>query len=97
MVSCHLVEVPLLCRQLLLVLLLENLKIEVEEPLDLRRVIGLEAVDVIKKIIEGAEYPLVQLWPITREILLDENTGYEGQLIVSIFTQDAIIWVLNKR
>jgi hypothetical protein len=54
MVSRHLVEVPLLRRQLLLVLLLQNLEIEVEEPLDFRSVIGLEAVDVIKKVVEGA-------------------------------------------
>lgn len=59
MVSCHLVEVALLRGQLLLVLLLQNLEIKVQEPLNFRSVIGLEAVDIVKKVVEGAKDPLV--------------------------------------
>ena len=57
----------------------------------------MEAVDVIKKVVEGAQKPFVKLWPVSGEVLLDENTGNESQLIISIFAENAVIRILNER
>ena len=91
------VEVALLSGQLLLILLHQHLVVEAEEPLDLGRIVCLQAVDVVEEVVEHRQQPLVQLGPVRREVLLHEDAGDSSQLVVSSLRQYAFVWVLNQR
>ena len=64
MVTGYLVEVPLLSRQLLFVLLLQDLEVKIQKSLDFRSVFCLQGIYVGKKLVEGLQKPLVKLRPV---------------------------------
>lgn len=95
-VSGHLIEVPLLHTQLLLVLLLQHLEVEVEEPLDLGRIGQTQAVDVLEEVLESAEKVGVHLRPLGRKVLLYKYARDKRQLKVRVFSEYAVVRVLNQ-
>ena len=84
--ASDLVKVAFLNAQLLLILLLQHLTVEIEEPLDLWRVGQRETVDVLEEALEGREQVLVHLEPLGWEVLFNEYTGHKCQLAKSVVT-----------
>ena len=93
----HFVKVTLLSGQLLLILLLQDLEVKTQEPLDFGSVFSLQAIDVVEEILECLQQPLVKLGPIGREILLHENACDPNQLVVGVIPEDTLLWILDER
>lgn len=71
MVSGHLVELTLGDVELLFVLRSHDLQVELEEPLDQRYLLDLQAAEALEEFVEGCEKPLVELGPVGGEVIVD--------------------------
>lgn len=77
-------------------MLLQNLEIKVQEPLDFGSVLSAQAIDVVEEAIKSGQEPLVELRPIGWKILFDKYACHKCELAVGSIAKNAVVWVLDQ-
>lgn len=97
MLLTHPIEVRLGALELLFALFFQHLEIKAKEALQARRVLDLQVLHVRVERVQRLYQPLVHLRPRHWEVILDEYSDNEGQLLITTFRQNHILRVVYHR